>query len=237
MTSKAPLIGIVSNFNSAKAEYFVPRGYVNAVRQAGGRPILLPYGDPADTLELLDGLLLTGGTDFAPELYGGRHHPAMSEILTERDAFEIALARSALQTDLPILGICRGMQLLNVLRGGSLYDHTLDDRADETRDHRDGTPLEQIVHDIRIEPGTRLHAICGVTASPVNSMHHQAVARVGEKLVATAFAPDGVIEAIEDPARPFLLGVQWHPERRQEDAANRRIVEAFVAACVARKAG
>ena len=232
MGTRLPIIGIVSNFRSKEQEYFVPSAYVDAVAGAGGQPLILPYGGSAAAiLPLLDGILLTGGSDFSPELYGGRHHPAISEILENRDSFEIRLTESALETEKPILAICRGMQLVNVLRGGAIFDHTLDDRPRETRDHRDGTPLNEVVHEVIFTAGSKLAQICGVDRAKVNSMHHQAISRLGAGLVAAAYAPDGVVEAIEDPESRFLIGIQWHPERLQHDPANERIVSAFVSAC------
>ncbi|MGF7160788.1 putative glutamine amidotransferase [Rhodoligotrophos appendicifer] len=230
----APLIGIVSNFRRADNEYYLPSAYIDAVLAAGGRPIILPYGTEADAAHhvgLLDGLLLTGGTDFSPELYGGRHHPAMSDILSNRDDFEICLTHIALASSKPILAICRGMQLVNVLRGGTIFDHTLDQRECPTDDHRTGAAIGELVHDVEIIDGSRLHAICRTTRLPVNSMHHQAIDRLGDSLVISALAPDGVIEALEDPRHPFLLAIQWHPEQRQKDEPNKRIIEAFITAC------
>lgn len=229
-----PFIGVVSNYRSAQQEYFLPEAYIEALAGEGGNAIILPYapqGDVNHFVCMVDGLVLTGGTDFAPELYGGRHHPAMSEILANRDTFEFALARAALASGKPLLTICRGMQLINVLRGGTIFDHTLDDRQHPSYDHRDGTALSELVHDVELAEGSRLRAICGPSRMKVNSMHHQAIDRLGEGLVVAARAPDGVVEAVEDPGHPFLFGLQWHPEQRQQDDFNRRIIRAFVEAC------
>jgi len=234
MGKAGPLIGVTSNFHSAPKEYYLPSAYLNAVMAAGGVPIILPYGSPEaanDYLALVDGLLLTGGTDFTPELYGGQHHPKTSEILEERDRFEIDLVRKALAMDMPVLAICRGMQLVNVLRGGTIYDDTLSMREQPTEDHRDGRPIGDLAHQVTIRQGTKLATICLAETAEVNSLHHQAVDKVGDGLVVSAEAPDGVIEAIEDPEHPFLLGIQWHPEHLQKDPAHKRIMDAFIAAC------
>lgn len=210
------VIGIVSNFDVEKDGYFCPVHYVRAIEATGALPIILPYVKAAEVAAVLDqitGLVLTGGGDFPTEFYGASPHPAVQRIIPERDNFEFALARSALDRSIPILGICRGMQILNVVAGGTIYPHTLDELT-HAIDHRDGTPLDQTVHEVHLERDTQLWRLCGEQSSSfrVNSLHHQAIKRLAPDFVISARAADGIIEAIERPDRPFVIGVQWHPE-------------------------
>lgn len=231
-----PLVGIVGNFDVEKNGYFCSADYVRAIEKAGALPIILPYvkaDEVNEVLDLLSGLLLSGGGDFPPELYGAAPHPAIQRMIPERDNFEFALARSALERPMPILGVCRGMQLLNVVAGGTIYSHTLDELPNVI-DHRDGTPLDQTVHEAHLEPNTQLWRFCGEPSSsfPVNSYHHQAIKQLAPGFVVSARADDGVIEAIEAPDRPFVIGVQWHPEAMYEsEPACRRLIDNFARAC------
>ncbi|MFB9264770.1 gamma-glutamyl-gamma-aminobutyrate hydrolase family protein [Bradyrhizobium erythrophlei] len=231
-----PVIGIVSNFDVEKNGYLCLANYVQAVEKAGALPIILPYvrADEVNAvLDLVSGLMLTGGGDFTPELYGAPPHPALQRIIPERDNFEFALARSALDRHMPTLGICRGMQLLNVVAGGTIYPHTLDELPDVI-DHRDGTPLDQTVHEIELERNSRLWQLCGEQPSSfrVNSYHHQAIERLAPEFVVSARANDGIIEAIEAPGRPFVIGVQWHPEWMYDtEPACRNLIDNFAKAC------
>ncbi|MFN2452470.1 MAG: gamma-glutamyl-gamma-aminobutyrate hydrolase family protein [Candidatus Dormibacteria bacterium] len=188
----------------------LPTSYVEAIRQGGGVPILLPpVPDAADALvRHLDGLVLAGGNDIDPASYGARPHPATRNTRPERDAAELALVRAALARTLPVLGICRGMQLLNVARGGDLIQHLPDLVGDERHQPRPGHFAE---HPVVPEPGSHLAAVLGA-GTEVASCHHQGIGRLGDGLVVGGRAPDGVIEAIEMPGRAFVLGVQWHPE-------------------------
>jgi putative glutamine amidotransferase len=189
----------------------VNRSYVDAVVRAGGLPLILPVLDPADAdqvLQTVDGLLLTGGGDVEPLHYGATAVPEVHGIDPGRDAFELALVPAAAAAGIPVLGICRGAQVLNVAMGGTLVQHLPDvsDRPHCLRD-RSGEP----VHDVGIEAGTRLAGLAGVDRLPVNSLHHQAVDTLGSGLRAVAWADDGVVEAIEG-VWSRMLGVQWHPE-------------------------
>lgn len=231
-----PVIGIVSEFDVEKKHYICDKQYVRAIEKAGAVPILLPYveaGCVSAVLNLLSGLILTGGKDFPAELYGAAPHPAVQGFIPERDDFEFALARSALNRSMPILGICRGMQLLNVVAGGTIYPHTLDELA-HVLDHRNGTPLDQTVHEVRIERNSLLWRACGEEPSSfqVNSMHHQAIKGLAPEFVVSARANDGVVEAIEAPGRPFVIGVQWHPEWMYvSEPACRHLIDNFARAC------
>ncbi|MGA2134522.1 MAG: gamma-glutamyl-gamma-aminobutyrate hydrolase family protein [Bryobacteraceae bacterium] len=198
--------------------------YADALRDAGVEPVLLSP-EHAGSLEGLSGLVLSGGTDLHPALYGGTPQPEDEPADTERDALESALLAQALERDLPILAICRGLQLFNVYHGGTLIQH-----LDNSLVHvvRDRDPAEA-VHAIDMLAGSRLAAILGDGAHMVNSRHHQAVARIGDGLRVTARSvPDGVIEALEREDRRFALGVQWHPEdQARRDREQRKLFEAF----------
>lgn len=193
--------------------------YTAAVLAAGGLPLILPIASAespllAAYLAAVDGLLFSGGEDVDPAHYGERLDPRCGAIDPERDAFELALARAALTRGVPTLGICRGLQLLNVAAGGSLYQDLA--CRPGTLDGHDAPHAERrrLAHPVVIRPGSRLHAVLGLTESPVTSTHHQAVKGLAPGFTAGAECPeDGLVEAVEDPSRPFLLAVQWHPER------------------------
>jgi putative glutamine amidotransferase len=218
------VIGICTALEQARwsvwdqSAYLLPGSYVDALHRAGAIAIMLPpdpavAAEPDQVLDLLDGLLLAGGADIDPEFYGeSRRHPRTQQTVPARDAFEIAVTRRALDRDLPLLGICRGMQLINVARGGSViqdlpehFGHTGHLRTPGTFDGND--------HDVRLAPGTLAARAAGSDHSATKSHHHQGIDRLGDGLVITGWADgDGLPEAIEDPTRRFALGVQWHPE-------------------------
>jgi len=211
--------------------------YEESVRRAGGDVrVLDPAADsPADVIESVQGLLLTGGGDVRPDLYGAVAHPAFDPAEPGRDAYEIELERLATEKDIPIFAICRGIQLLNVARGGTLIQH-IPDEVGTTVEHRIKEPRFAIAHDVWLTPDSLLERTMrerleDADSCAVNSRHHQAPKELGEGLVATATAPDGVIEAIEDPGRRFCLGVQWHPENFWRTGEFRTIFEGFVQAC------
>jgi len=203
--------------------------YAEALRQAGVEPVLISPGEPR-ALAGLQGLLLSGGTDLNPARYGATPHPGNEAPDDARDELETALLNEALAADLPVLAICRGMQLLNVAHGGTLIQHLDNSAAHVVRSNDPALPAHQIL----VEPGTRLAAILGEGAHAVNSRHHQAVERVGVGLRVTARStPDGVIEALERSDRGFALAVQWHPEDQvRRDAEQRKLFEAFAQALV-----
>jgi putative glutamine amidotransferase len=185
----------------------VPHDYVEAVHQAGGRAVVLPPDDrDTDVLRVLDGLVLAGGPDVDPTLYGASREP-LTDTHAERDRAEIALVRRALETDLPVLGVCRGMQLLTVAAGGRLHQHLPDLLGHEKHRPAPGVYGE---HDARFEPGSRIAALMGDDVG-IHCYHHQGVADPGS-LTVTGRAEDGTPETVEDPSRRFVLGVQWHPE-------------------------
>ena len=195
----------------------LPFTYVEAVQRAGGRAVLLPpdagaVQDPDETLDPLDGLLLAGGSDVDPAAYGAEPHPTTIGTVPERDAFELALAARAMERDLPFLGVCRGMQVMNVARGGTLTQHLPDDLGHE--DHR-RTPgsFDDADHDVRLAAGSLAARAAGEPVHPTKSHHHQGVQAIGEGLTVTGWATlDDLPEALEVPGHRFALGVQWHPE-------------------------
>jgi putative glutamine amidotransferase len=189
--------------------------YVEAVRRAGGEPLVLDLREePGRTLDRIDALLLTGGLDVDPVLYGETPHPT-TEPDTARDHFEIPLSRAAVARDMPIFAICRGVQVLNVAAGGTLVQD-IPSSVTTNLTHAIDLPKDHLAHAVKVTPGTRLSASLGAAAPldtcPVNSRHHQAVGRVAPSFVVSAVSEDGVVEAIERPASAFCLGVQWHPE-------------------------
>ncbi len=211
-----PVIGITSYAQEATwgvwtlPAALVPLDYVDAVERAGGRALVIPpSGDGVDeVLEVLDGVVFSGGADVDPALYGADPHPETDDPQRRRDSGELALLTAALERDLPVLAICRGMQLLNVARGGDLVQH-LPERIG-TDDHKE-IPGRFSRHHVEVKEGTRLGGIVGAP-STVASHHHQGLGRVGEGLVESAWAADGTLEGVEDPEMRFVVGVQWHPE-------------------------
>jgi gamma-glutamyl-gamma-aminobutyrate hydrolase PuuD len=215
-----PVIGITTYVTPAKWSYWelkaalVPADYVYAVERAGGRALLVPPSDDGveETLEALDGLIFSGGSDLDPELYGQDAHEETFGVVRDRDTAELALLEGALARDMPVLAICRGSQVLNVALGGDLVQHLPDVVGDEKHKHTPGTFAD---HDVTVEEGTELASLLGDHA-PVKSHHHQGFGRVGEGLRVAARAEDGTIEAVEDPERRFAVGVLWHPEAGED---------------------
>jgi putative glutamine amidotransferase len=212
--------------------------YTNALAACGALPLIIPLWLADETLQAifarLDGLCLTGGVDVDPAHYGEEPHPALGRVDAERDRTELLLARWALQADLPILAICRGIQVLNVAAGGSLYqDIAAQVPGALLHTYRlADSPWERPTHRVRIAHDSKLAALLEVEEWATNSFHHQAVREVGEGFRPVAWTDDGIIEAIEQPARRFALGVQWHPEGMfDSDPLARRLFAAFVAAC------
>jgi putative glutamine amidotransferase len=206
--------------------------YARAVEAAGGVPVVMPPLARAAIPALvarLDGLLLSGGPDLAPAAYHARPHAELGMTEPRLDAFEYAVVREALRLELPILGICRGAQALNVARGGTLHQH-LPDVVGDAIAHRQSEEGASLTHPVDVAAGSRLARVLGSTRLRVNSFHHQAVDRLGDGLRVSARAPDGTIEAIEDPARPFVLAVQWHAEMLVHLGAHRALFDGLVAA-------
>jgi putative glutamine amidotransferase len=233
----APLIGLTldseppGKYSKTHPWYAIRQNYCDAVAAAGGLPILLPHEpDRAEEyLAALDGLIVTGGAfDVDPALFGAATTHTAVTTKRRRTEFELALTRAAVAADRAVLGICGGMQLLNVALGGTLLQHIPDEWPGALQ-HEQPNPRTEPGHTIKVEPGTLLHRVTRMDEMPVNSAHHQAVKEVGPGLLVDARAPDGIIEGIEDPRRRFVLGVEWHPEYALS-SGDTRIFEALVAA-------
>jgi putative glutamine amidotransferase len=211
----------------AQPEMALGMPYLRAIDAAGGMPVVLPpLGDVEAILARLDAVCLSGGPDLDPAAYGARdRHAELGQTEPELDAFELALARAADRSGLPLLGICRGAQALNVARGGTLHQHL--------PGHRQAEPGTQPTHAVDIAAGTRLAQIAGAAPLEVNSFHHQAVDALGRGLRVAAHAPDGTIEAIEAPGPRLVLGVQWHVEALVAEPRHHAVFEALVEAAVA----
>jgi putative glutamine amidotransferase len=208
--------------------------YLDAVREAGGDPVVVRRAEDAVARGGLDALVLTGGSDIDPALYGQSKHQTTDVAEPARDALEIDLARDAVERDLPLLAICRGIQVLNVALGGTLIQD-LPSLAPAALDHDVRIPKTALAHDIVVSPGSKLadllpEGLDGAGCCRVNSRHHQALDRVAPGLQVVATAPDGVIEAVEHRDASFCLGVQWHPENFTRTGEFRRLFDALVAA-------
>ena len=228
-TPVKPIIGITTYAEQARwgvwdvPTALTPMSYVNAVQQAGGRPFLVPPAEDAvdETLEAVDGLLFTGGSDIDPSFYNAEPHPSVDGTRPDRDRAELALMEAALARELPVLAVCRGMEVMNVARGGDIVQHLPDVLGHEDHKHTPGVFGD---HEVDLEPQSRLGTLLGDRA-PVKSHHHQGVGQLGEGLREVAWAGDGTIEGLEDPSRPFALGVLWHPEQGEDFALFRGLVE------------
>jgi putative glutamine amidotransferase len=215
MTSRRPRIGLTLDADDGARRYEIKQAYVDAVLDAGGLPVLLPHAQTvaAAYLAMLDGLVVTGGDfDVPPELYGEARRQVCGQLKEGRTRFEKELLEAALAAALPLLGICGGMQLLNVVRGGTLYQDLQADAG--VGGHEQPPPKDAPTHAVRVSAGTQLARLLGPGPLEirVNSTHHQAVRDPGTGVLVSGTAPDGVVEAVELPDLPFAVGVQWHPE-------------------------
>jgi len=233
-----PVIGITTTGRDERGRFRLNGHYVDAVRRAGGLPLLLPPGDerPDELLEPLDGLILTGGGDLDPALYGGTTHASIYGVDAERDASEVALARAANASGLPTLGICRGAQVVNVALGGTLVEHLPDEIGSSIAHRPEPGADEYELHDVAVEAGSALAAALGAQTCSTPSWHHQSVRAIAPGLEVVARAADSTIEAFERPGHPWLVGVQWHPEATAaSDPAQQRLFDALVAAARRRR--
>jgi putative glutamine amidotransferase len=235
----APLIGITTSrkpIGQDGAQVYLNDAYSRAVLQAGGLPVLIPVGLPkeriTELLARLDGVLLSGGGDIDPALFGGEAHPKVYEVDAARDELEITLARGLIQGGKPVLAICRGAQVINVALGGSLYTHIADQFPGALNHERaPDAPRTRISHEVEVKAGTHLAAILQVGRVGVNSLHHQGIRDLAAGLTVSATAEDGLIEGVELPGHPFAVAVQWHPEWLQDDPIQRALFQAFVESC------
>jgi putative glutamine amidotransferase len=227
-----PIIGLTTRNRDQSGGFQLSGLYLDAVRATGGVPVLLTPGETqVDVLvELLDGLILTGGGDISPQTYGGEDHPHLHIVCTERDAFECALAKAVLRGNLPTLGICRGMQLLNVVCGGRLHPHVPE--AFGEVDHFCPKDRKPIRHDVCIVPDTQLAEIIQESPLSVVSWHHQAICSVPPGWRIAAHSHDDLIEAIEHQDHPWAIGIQWHPEFSASEPGHRRLFQGFMEAVV-----
>jgi putative glutamine amidotransferase len=212
--------------------------YVESVKRAGAEPVMLStHDDPMAVLDRVDGILLTGGLDVDPALYGESAH-STTETAPGRDRFEIPLSKSAVERDVPVFAICRGVQVLNVAAGGTLIQD-IPSAIESDLPHSIDLPKDCLAHSVRVTPGTRLAAALGaktrLDSCSVNSRHHQAVSAVAPSFIVSATSPDGVIEAIERPRASFCIGVQWHPENFWRTGEFSSLFAAFVEAARARQ--
>ena len=236
-----PLIAIVGTTCTHTA-YDMPMAalgqrYLDALHAANALPLILPADTPPQAVPTLlarvDGVLFSGGGDLAPETYGGQSHPQVYGVNPARDALELTLVREVLRQGKPFLGICRGIQVINVALGGTLYEDLADQMPNALPHRRDPrTERTLLAHEVTIAPKSRLAAILGVSRLEVNSLHHQGIRDLAPDLRAVAHAPDGLVEGIEVPEHPFGLAVQWHPEWLYDsDERMAALFRAFVAAC------
>lgn len=237
--TRVPVI-VTSSASNDDSESHVPhfclhKSYTNAIVEAGGMPLMaVAHGDHdafAKLVNIMDALFLPGGADIQPTQYHEEPSCLLKAVNQDRDGLELALIKAAREKGVPILGICRGMQLINVAYGGSLYQHIADNTLPGVaHDNRDTSiPRHYVAHQVTITPDSLLSRVIDTDTIPVNSRHHQAVKHLGEGLTVSAVAPDGVIEAIEDTNHPFILGIQWHPEDlRGHHPHAEKIFHAFV---------
>lgn len=229
-----PMIAIVSLYDEKLESYWMLPGYAQGLEAAGAAPVILPLTtDPAALqryAQTFDGFLFPGGHDLDPALYGQNPTDQCGTVCPQRDSMERKLFPLALETGKPMLGICRGIQLFNVMLGGSLYQDIPTECPSDV-EHHETPPYDKVAHPVTVEQGTPLYQAVGVAQMGVNSYHHQGIKALGKGLRVAAKAPDGMVEAVYLPDHPFALAVQWHPEfSRLSDENSRRIFEAFVKA-------
>ena len=234
-----PIIGITTDVDK-EGELVLNNNYVQSIINAGGLPLIIPIGIEGDVLqlvELIDGLLLTGGDDIDPLLFGEEPHPGLGHVVPARDLVELKLTRQMLNCDKPILGICRGIQVLNVAVGGTVYQDIYKQHDQPILQHLQKSPTSHPTHFVQLVKGSLLEEIAGSARILVNSFHHQSLKDVPEPFIVTGAATDQIIETIESTQHHFVVGVQWHPERLAEngDSVSRKIFNRFIQACTKEK--
>lgn len=232
---KKPLIALMPLWDEKMNSYWMLPGYMDLIIKSGGVPVMLSFSDDEQSVKEIadrfDGFVFTGGDDIDPAKYGEEKIPQCGQPCVHRDSLEFALFSEAVKTDKPILGICRGMQFLNAALGGTLYQDLPTQKPSEVC-HKQPAPFDALTHSVTVEKDTLLYDIVGTEKLMVNTLHHQAVDKIAPCLVPCAKADDGLVEAVYDPEKAFLLGVQWHPEMifgQEENSI--KIGKAFVDAC------
>ena len=231
-----PIIGVTPHYEGNEKALGVRPGYFSVLRACGGLPLMLPLTDDARDIDqllgLVNGILVTGGVDINPATYGEEPLPQVDPPFDDLDQFEILLIRRAIGRDLPIFGICRGMQAINVALGGTLYQDLSSQYHTGCPHHVMEPPPERVSHRVTLLEGGYLKHLLGEKTIGVNSRHHQAIRRLADGLVQAAVSDDGIIEAIEMPKKRFVRAVQWHPELMwRHDDRQQRIIRHFVEAC------
>lgn len=232
-----PIIGIVPSIDENKEQYFTNIANVRAIKQAGGVPLVLPYTESIEIIKkyatMIDGLYLAGGNDIDPNYYSEAPHPKLGEVNSTRDAFEWEVLKYVSYEDKPILGVCKGMQMINVFFGGSLYQDMTSQVTDTIIQHNQKSPLKHPIHVVTLVNKTKLQQIIEQDTIKVNSHHHQAVYRVGDGLIVSGRTSDGIIEAIESSRHSFVIGVQWHPEEllKTDEQMAIKIYDMFIMQC------
>ncbi|TVP82552.1 MAG: gamma-glutamyl-gamma-aminobutyrate hydrolase family protein [Alkalicoccus sp.] len=227
-----PMIGVLPLYDENKESYWMLPGYMKGIEAAGGIPVMLPLTADTDILEktaaAFDGFLFTGGHDISPEMYGEEKEAACGETCWDRDRMEAVLFEKVTGHNKPVFGICRALQLFNVLLGGTLYQ----DLSKDVINHKQKPPYSRTVHEVTIEERTLPGSILQEKKIRVNSYHHQGIKELAAQLQPAAYADDGLIEAVVMPGQSFNLAVQWHPEfNYEEDSHSRALFQAFVDAC------
>ena len=230
-----PIIGLVPLIDEKKESFWMLPGYMDGITEAGGIPVMLPLThDEGEIEELLDhmhGILLTGGHDVSPALYNEEPLKECAQTIEERDRMEMILLKKTLERDMPVLGICRGIQFLNVFTGGTLYQDLPTQRPTKT-EHHQSPPYDIPVHEVTIKEDSKLFKLLGKSSIRVNSYHHQAIKDIGEDLKIMAISEDGLTEAVEMPDKRFVWAVQWHPEFSfRSDENSMKIFEEFIGNC------
>ena len=232
-----PIIGIVPSINEIANQYYSNIENAEAIKRVGGLPYLLPYtvskNDMEQYVNMIDGLYLAGGNDVDPKYYDEPPHEGLGEVNPARDAFELNLLTMMLHQNKPVLGVCKGMQMINVALGGDLYQDLTAQYKSELVQHKQQAKIIHPTHPIHMERGTTLQKIIDEEVLYVNSYHHQAVRRLGDNLIASSRATDGIIEAIESKVHSFVIGVQWHPEflLPSHDTTSLSIYMSFINQC------
>lgn len=225
---RRPVIGITTYGEDKDKHFHLPREYTDAVRQAGGLPILLTPGEDniEQLFDLVDGIIFAGGGDFDAALFQQKPHVTIDRVDPERDGFEMALAKYVLGKSKPVLGICRGFQLLNIATGGDLIQH-LPDEVKNLIPHRSANNQE-VEHEVKLKEGCRLQEIFEKTSFKIVSKHHQGLGKISEDWEVVGHSEDGVVEAMEHKNHPWMMAVLWHPELALDDPDNQKIIQALV---------